>query len=78
MSLPRDVLRAQLLRLSPEMGEAELDETLEGFQLIKENDPLAVLQETGEEKRRAQLTSMKLAQNFGDLRCIWRKQQAQA
>lgn len=64
MSLPRDVLRSQLLKMSPEMGEAELDETLQGFQLIREDDPLAVLQETGEGEKSAQLTSMKLAPNF--------------
>jgi hypothetical protein len=64
MSLPRNVLRSQLQRMSPEMGEAELDETLQGFEIIKEGDPLAVLQEMGDEEKVSRLSMMKLAPNF--------------
>ena len=66
MSLPRRALRSQLSRASPELDEAKLDETLSYVERIKEDDPLAVLQEgsyAGGEKG-GQFNLMKLAPNF--------------
>jgi Protein of unknown function (DUF4238) len=66
MSLPPGALRSQLLRASPELDEAKLDETLSYVERFKENDPLAVLQEgsyAGGEKG-GQFNLMKLAPNF--------------
>ncbi len=66
MSLPRDALRSQLSRASPELDEAKLDETLRYVERIKEDDLLAVLQEdsyAGGEKG-GQYNLMKLAPNF--------------
>jgi hypothetical protein len=65
-SLPRGALRSQLLRASPELDEARLDETLNYVERLREGDPLAVLQEdsyAGGEKG-GQLTLMKLVPNF--------------
>ena len=66
MSLPRVALRSQLSRASPELDEARLDETLSYVERIKEDDPLAVLQEgsyAGGEKG-GQFNLMKLTPNF--------------
>jgi hypothetical protein len=66
MSLPRDALRSQLMKVSPELDEVKLEETLRGIEQIKEHDPLAVLQEdslAGGE-RGGQFNLMKLAPNF--------------
>lgn len=66
MSLPRDTLRSQLLKASPELDDSELEEALQGIEQLKEHDPLAVLQEgslaSGEEG--GQFSFMKLAPNF--------------
>jgi hypothetical protein len=66
MSLPRNALRSQLLRASPELDEARLDQTLNYVEQLKEADPLAVLQAdsyaSGE--KGGQLTLMKLVPNF--------------
>ena len=66
LSFPADVLRSQLLKASPGISEDELGDTLKGIDLLKEHDPLAVLQTNdlpaGEEG--AQMTMMKLAPNF--------------
>ena len=66
MSLPRDALRSQLLKASPELDEVNLEEALRGIEQLKEHDPLAVLQEdslAGGEKG-GQFNLMKLAPNF--------------
>jgi hypothetical protein len=66
MSLPRDALRSQLLKASPELDEAKLDETLSYVERFKERDPLAVLQAdsfVGGEKG-GQFNVLKLAPNF--------------
>jgi hypothetical protein len=66
MSLPRDALRSQLLKGSPELDEASLDEALRGIEQLKEHDPLAVLQEDSLAggKEGGQFNLMKLAPNF--------------
>ncbi len=66
LSLPRDALRSQLLRASPEVDEATLEETLKYIERLKERDPLAVLQEDSFAggKKGGQLNMMKLAPNF--------------
>ncbi len=66
MSLPRDALRSQILRASPEVDEATLEETLKYIERIKESDPLAVLHEDSLAggKQGGQLNMMKLAPNF--------------
>ena len=66
LSLPRDVLASQFLRASPELDKTTLEETLRYAEHLKENDPLAVLQEDslagGDEG--GQFNMMKLAPNF--------------
>ena len=66
LSFPPDVLRSQLLKASPGMSDAELEDALKGLDALKERDPLAVLQKNdlpaGEAG--AQMTMMKLAPNF--------------
>lgn len=66
LSFPPDVLRSQLLKASPGISDAELEDALKGIDSLKEDDPLAVLQPNdlpvGEEG--AQMTMMKLAPNF--------------
>lgn len=65
-SMPHDVLRLHMLKASPGMSDAELDDALKGLEALKESDPLAVLQEhdlpVGEEG--AQMNMMTLAPNF--------------
>ena len=65
-SMPHDVLRHQMLKASPGMSDAELDDALKGLEVLKERDPLAVLQEhdlpVGEEG--GQMNMMTLAPNF--------------
>ena len=66
MSLPRDVLRAQLLKTPPGPNGVSLEELLRYIEQRKERDPLAVLQEeslVGGEKG-GQFNLMKLAPNF--------------
>ena len=66
MSLPRDALRAQLLKASPDLDEEMQDNTLRYIEQLKERDPLAVLQEDSlvGGKEGGQLNMMKLAPNF--------------
>ena len=66
MSLPRDVLRSQLLKGSPELDEAKLDEALRGIEQLKEHDPLVVLQEDSLAggKEGGQFNLLQLAPNF--------------
>ena len=66
MSLPRDALRAQLLKTPPGPNGVSLEELLRYIEQRKERDPLAVLQEeslVGGEKG-GQFNLMKLAPNF--------------
>jgi hypothetical protein len=64
--LPRDALRRQVLRVSPELDEEAVEAALEGFDVLRERDPLAVLQEGSLEggKSGGQLTPFKMAPNF--------------
>lgn len=64
--LPREALRRQVLRGSPELDETAVEAFLDGFDRLREQDPLAVLQEgsLGGGKGSGQLTPFKLAPNF--------------
>jgi len=64
--LPRDALRALVLRASPELNEKAVEAVLDGFDTRRERDPLAVLQEGSMEggKDGAQLLQEKMAPNF--------------
>ena len=66
MSLPRGALRSQILRASPGLDEARLDEALSCVERLKERDPLAVLQERSYVggKKGGQFNLVKLAPNF--------------
>jgi hypothetical protein len=66
MTLPRDAMRRQVKRMSPELNDAGIDKILDGFEVLKEQDPLAVLQKGTLEggKEGGQLNVMKLAPNF--------------
>jgi Protein of unknown function (DUF4238) len=66
MLLPQDALRSQLLKVSPELDEVNLEKALRGIEQLKEYDPLAVLQDdslAGGENG-GQFNVMKLAPNF--------------
>lgn len=64
--LPREALRHQVLRHSPELDERAIETLLDGFDRLREQDPLAVLQEGSLEggKCGGQLTPYKMAPNF--------------
>ncbi|WP_207795644.1 hypothetical protein [Phyllobacterium zundukense] len=66
MSLPRDALRSQMLKASPELDGVSLEQALLGIEQLRERDPLAVLQGdslvAGE--KGGQFNLMKLAPNF--------------
>ena len=66
MSLPRDALRQQLRKVSPELDEVGLDNAVRLIERAREQDPLAVLQEDSFEGGRegGLLNMMKLAPNF--------------
>lgn len=66
MALSPDAMRRQVKRMSPELDDAGIDKVLAGFEALKEQDPLAVLQEGTLEggKEGGQLNVMKLAPNF--------------
>lgn len=63
MSLPREAMRAQILKVSPELDEAGIEELLAGFEQLREADPLAVLQ-PGSLTEGGQFNAMKLIPNF--------------
>jgi hypothetical protein len=64
--LPREALRRQVLQESPELDEKAVEALLDGFDMLREQDPLAVLQEGSLEggKDGGQLTPFKMAPNF--------------
>jgi hypothetical protein len=66
MTLPKSAIRSILSKSSPEMDEKGWEETFEGIELLKERDPLAVLQENAfaDGEKNAQFTSMKIAPHF--------------
>ncbi|QHO78206.1 hypothetical protein ACH79_42125 [Bradyrhizobium sp. CCBAU 051011] len=66
MLWPRHYLRSELLRTVPGMDEVKVEETLRGLDVLKERDPLAVLQEGSLEggRKGGQFHVMKLAPNF--------------
>jgi uncharacterized protein YchJ len=66
MLLPRDALRSQLLKASPDLDKINLEEALRGIERLKEHDPLAVLQEDSLAggKKGGQFNVMKFAPNF--------------
>lgn len=64
--LPPDALKAQVRKTSPELSAVELDKVVQGMELLKERDPLAVLQEgsLADGKEGGQLNMWKLSPNF--------------
>ncbi len=66
MSLSRASLRAQIRKSSPELDAAGVEETVRGIEQLREQDPLAVLQEGSFEggKDGGLFNVMKLAPNF--------------
>ena len=64
--LPRGALRDQVLRISPELDEKAVEAVLDRFDILREQDPLAVLQEGSLEggKGGGQLMPFKMAPNF--------------
>jgi hypothetical protein len=64
--LSREALRRQVLRNSPELDERAVEAVLDGFDLLRERDPLAVLQEGSLEEGEdgGQLTPFKVVPNF--------------
>src|SRR5690606_1826279 len=64
--LPRDALRRQVVRSSTELDEKAIEAVLDGFDMLREQDPLAVLQEGSLDGGRGggQLTPFKMAPNF--------------
>jgi hypothetical protein len=66
MSLPREILRSQILQAMPHLDEANLELSLRAIDQMRERDPLSVLQEgsfvVGE--KNGQLSVLKLAPNF--------------
>lgn len=63
LMLPRNTLRHQVLRESPELDEKAIDAVLDGFDVLREKDPLAVLQEQSLEDG-GQLVPFKMEPNF--------------
>jgi hypothetical protein len=61
LSLPKDQLRIMFRKRSPELSEQELDEMLTAVDTIREEDPLAPLQEC---LSGGQFNLMKMAPNF--------------
>jgi hypothetical protein len=66
MCLPRDKLRTQMQKAMPELVGSELEEALTAVELMREEDPLAVLQDDSliADQGGGQLNLMKLAPNF--------------
>ncbi|GLR90917.1 DUF4238 domain-containing protein [Bradyrhizobium iriomotense] len=66
MMLPKEALRSQLLRASPELDDIQMEQVLEEVERLKEDDPLAVLQpdSLAGGKEGGQYDVMKLAPNF--------------
>lgn len=64
--LPRDALRQKVIQQSPELDERSIDDVLDGLSTIREQDPLAVLQERSLEggKDGGQLILFKMVPNF--------------
>jgi hypothetical protein len=64
--LPREGLRRQVLRVSPELDEKAVEAVLDGFDRLREQDPLAVLQEGSLEDGEGggQFMPFKMAPNF--------------
>ncbi|MGE3149729.1 MAG: hypothetical protein AB7K04_11745, partial [Pseudorhodoplanes sp.] len=64
--LPRGVLRQQVLRDSRDMDDKAIESVLDAFDKLREQDPLAVMQEGSLEggKDSGQFTSFKLTPNF--------------
>ena len=64
--LPRSALKHQVLRASPELDETAVEAVLDGFDRLREEDPLAVLQEDSLEagETGGQLLPYKLVPNF--------------
>lgn len=66
LMMPRDAIRARFLKSFPELKDDELEELLAGVERLKEDDPLAVLQDDslGGGEKGGQMRLMKLSPNF--------------
>jgi hypothetical protein len=66
MLMPPDVMRRQLRKLMPHLGEKEVEEAMRAGVRMRERDPLAVLQEGSMEGGKAggQMNMFKLVPNF--------------
>jgi hypothetical protein len=64
--LPREALQRQVLRDSPKLDEKAVEALLDGFDMLREQDPLAVLQKGSLEggEGGGQLIPYKMAPNF--------------
>ena len=64
--LPREALRHQVLQNSADLDEKAVEAVLDGFDMLRERDPLAVLQEGSLQggKEGGQFTPFKMAPNF--------------
>ncbi len=64
--LPREALRRRIVRDSPELDERAVEAILVGFDVLREQDPLVVLQEGSLEggKDGAQVMPLKMVPNF--------------
>lgn len=64
--LSREALRRQVQRSSPELDPQTVEATLDGFEMLREQDPLAVLQEGSLEggKDGGQVSVFKMTPNF--------------
>ncbi len=66
-SLPQEIIQSQMLKMPPSaaVAGASPEEVLRGIELLKERDPLAVLQEsTLAEEKAGRFSVMKLCPNF--------------
>lgn len=64
MSMPDDGMRAQLRRMSPELGDGEVDEAVVHMRRAREADPLAAVQEGLLDGKGGQLIKSQIAPNF--------------
>jgi hypothetical protein len=66
LSSPPEVLRSQIAKAIPELTKAEIDEQQRFMEKVKQNDPLAVLQEGAldDGEKAGQFSLMKLTPNF--------------
>ncbi len=66
LAMPREAWASMVRRQSPELDDTGVEDALSGFQLLRETDPLATLQDgaTAPGEEGGQLLPMKMAPNF--------------